>query len=255
MKINQLYFSPTGGTEKVVRLLSNVFSGEQCAIDFSVAQREYADCVFEQGELCIIGVPSFGGRAPALAIQRLAQMKAFGTPTVLVVAYGNRDFDDTLLELQDTVRARGFHVIAAIAAVTEHSIMHQFGTGRPQESDCSELCAYAEKIKQALATNQELPEALVPGNTPYREYGGLPMKPKAGKDCNGCGACVLACPAGAISPENPRETRTDLCITCMRCVARCPQHARSIHPALLFAAGKKMHKSCSSPKANLLFLG
>jgi MauM/NapG family ferredoxin protein len=44
------------------------------------------------------------------------------------------------------------------------------------------------------------------------------------EDCTRCGACIRACPMGAI-PEEPRETRHRECIACLRCVRVCPESA------------------------------
>jgi hypothetical protein len=52
-----------------------------------------------------------------------------------VAVFGNRAIDDTLLELQDVLVASGFVCIAGMETVAEHSLMHQFGTGRPDQQD------------------------------------------------------------------------------------------------------------------------
>lgn len=253
--INKLYFSPTGNTKTVIELIAGVWKSEQQTLDFSISEKDYSPCTFTTEDLCLIGVPSFGGRVPTVAAAHLAQMKAAATPTILVTTYGNRDYDDTLLELKEIVQQNGFHVIAAIAAVTEHSIMHQFGTGRPDAADQKELLEFAQKIKQHMENGVFLSDVVVKGNTPYREYHGLPLKPGANKNCTKCGVCAKNCPANAIPTEMPSQTLKDRCITCMRCVTICPQHARNLNPALLFVAGKNMKKSCVSRKSNVLFLG
>lgn len=255
MKVNEIFFSPTGSTKSVVRLISSVWAGEPAEIDCSLPDSDYGATGFGADELCIIGVPSFGGRVPAVALERLGRMKAHGTPAVIIATFGNRDYDDTLLELRDALKKRGFHVIAAIAAVTEHSIMRQFGSGRPNAADENELRGYSETIKRAMESGEPLPEVGVKGNMPYRDYSGLPFIPSAGSACNRCGTCAKVCPMCAIPFENPSETDKQRCITCMRCARVCPQRARKINPLMLFAAGRKMKKVCTAEKKNELHLG
>ncbi|MEG1253467.1 MAG: 4Fe-4S binding protein [Raoultibacter sp.] len=255
MKINRLYFSPTNSTQKVIELISDAWEGEVRDIDISDPHKEYAEYTFASDELCLVGVPAFGGRVPTCALEHLAHMKASATPTVLVATFGNRAYDDTLLELKDTLSRKGFHIVAAIAAATEHSIMHQFGTGRPDAADKKELQTWAQRIKDALEQGTPLPEVEVGGTRPYTPYTGLPFTPRASDSCTLCGTCAASCPTQAIAADHPNTTDAERCITCMRCVALCPADARKINAMMLFAAGKKMKKACSQRKDNELFFG
>ena len=94
----------------------------------------------------------------------------------------------------------------------------------------------------------------LPGNRPYREYGGVPFKPEADNSCTGCGLCAKECPAGAIPAEKPSSVDKEKCISCMRCVSVCPRHARDLNRLVLFAASQKMKKACSGRKKNELFI-
>ena len=198
-----------------------------------------------------MAVPSYGGRIPLVITDMFRNVKADGTKAILVAVFGNRAIDDTLLELQDVLEASGFVCITGMEAVAEHSLMHQFGTGRPDQQDERELLEFAEKIMKNIETQDE-PE--FPGNRPYREYGGVPLKPVANGKCTSCGLCAKECPADAISLDNPKLTDKDKCISCMHCVAICPKKARNCNKFISFIAGKKMKKVCSGRKENKLYL-
>lgn len=255
MKLFEMVFSPTGGTQKVCEILANEFQRETVKINLMNENPSEGKDEIEPDDICLIAVPSFGGRVPVPAAERLKKLKGNHGKAVLVVVFGNRAYDDTLLELKEIAEASDFVCIAAIAAVAEHSIMRQYGSGRPDVRDREELKGYAALILRMLSEGRDLGELTVPGKQPYREYKGLPLHPKAGKACNECGACADICPVGAIRKESPRETDSETCITCMGCVAVCPQNARKLSSVLLAAASNKMKKVCSTRKDNEFMMG
>lgn len=252
MKNYMIHFSPTGGTKKVMDILTKEFLISQeidlCKTDFNGSEFK-----FEKKDICFIGVPSYGGRVPKTVIERLKEMNGNDARAVLVIVYGNRDYDDTVLELKNEVTVCGFQVKAAVAAVAEHSIMRQFGTGRPDAADEKELLEFSKKIRTSLE-KQALTQCEVPGNYPYKEYNGVPMKPKGNNNCSHCGTCADLCPVGAIPKDNPASVDKNACISCMRCISVCPRHAREVNKLALMAASKKLNKVCSGRKRNQLFI-
>ena len=134
MSVYAIYFSPTKGTEKIVKLLSRIF-GSCKEMDLSKQRAEKNIAAFKEQDICFIGVPSYGGRVPELAVKRIANLQGNGAKAVLVASYGNRAYEDTLLELQEEVEKQGFVCVAAVAAIAEHSIMHQFAAKRPDKRD------------------------------------------------------------------------------------------------------------------------
>lgn len=163
--IYNIYFSPTGSTQKVTSFLANQIN--TCTdVDLSLPKNNFSINIGKD-DFCIVGVPSFGGRVPDIAIKRLSQLKGHQTPVLAVVTYGNRAYEDTLLELKETLEQQGFICIAAIACVAEHSIMHQFAKGRPNQDDLNEMAGFMEEVKKRL--KKQAISVYVPGNNPYKE--------------------------------------------------------------------------------------
>lgn len=252
MSIYAICFSPTGGTKKVVETVAGAF-GDYKTIELCTNQ-ELPERNFSKENLCVIGVPSFGGRVPEIIFNKMDKFSGNQTKTVIIAVYGNRAYEDTLKELENYLMSEGFSCIAGIAAIAEHSIMHQFAKGRPDQEDLKELVLYAEKIKEKMKHSSDNCAVSVPGKVPYKKYNGMPIVPKAGRKCNSCGLCACECPTGAIPADNPKITQKENCITCMHCVSVCPVKARKLNPVIVMAASNKMKKVCSERKNNALFL-
>jgi len=248
MRTVEIIFSPTGGTEKVAHIISRRWSDHTETIDLSDPKTDFTKCEIKNEDMVLVAMPSFGGRAPAIAIQRLKQINGNGANCTLVCVYGNRAYEDTLVEMDDAAKLCGFRVIAAIAAVAEHSIISKYATNRPDAADEAQLTDLAGRILQKGGDT-----ASIPGNRPYKKAGGGGLVPKATKDCVKCGLCAGQCPVQAIDPET-FEADSKKCISCMRCVKQCPHDARQVSKAMVSVAALAIKKACSVRKENELFL-
>lgn len=253
MKLYNIVFSPTGGTKKVADCLTSALEGEITTVDLTDSKQDFDAVLLTKEDVAVISMPSYGGRVPAVAAQRLSQVHGSGARAVLVCVYGNRAYEDTLVELEDTAKQAGFQVIAAVAAIAEHSIARQFAAGRPDSQDAAQLSDFAKQIRLKLSENN-LTEPTIPGNRPYKKAGGTSMVPKATKECSNCGVCAAECPVQAIDKKDPKSVDEKACISCMRCIAVCPQGARRVNPVMLSAASLMLKKVCSERKECELFL-
>jgi len=255
MNVSQIIFSPTGGTKRVADIITQTWKTTVSEIDLTDAKTDYAALSLKQDDIAVIAVPSYGGRVPPLAAQRISKICGNQAQCVIVCVYGNRAYEDTLIELRDIAEECGFKVIAAVAAVAEHSIMHQYAAGRPDAEDKKELQNFAGKIWEKInssATETSAPQ--IPGSRPYKKAGGVGLVPKADSKCTNCGLCAENCPAQAISKENIKTADSKKCISCMRCVVKCPQKARKVNGAMVSAAALAMKKACSTRKGNEVYL-
>ena len=150
MRFYNIFFSPTGGTEKVADIVAKGTKLDAEEIDLIKEPDKLMKVKFEKKDLCLVAVPSYGGRIPAVVTDMFCKVKADGTKAILVAVFGNRMIDDTLLELQDVLEASGFVCIAGMEAVAEHSLMHQFGTGRPDRQDEKELLELCKTAKHKV---------------------------------------------------------------------------------------------------------
>lgn len=244
-------FSPTGGTKKVADALAEGWGETFIPVDLLNTEHRTE---FEEDDLCIFSVPSYGGRIPTAAADHLQGMTGNHAKAILVAVFGNRAIDDTLIELSDVLKKSGFRCIAAIEAVAQHSLMPQYGAGRPDTEDLQQLKGFAKRIKAAVEKEVLSEELILPGKRPYKKYNGVPLKPYGTKECIGCGLCAQECPTGAIPVTNYRKTDKSKCISCMHCAAVCPKQARKLNKMLMLAAAQAMKKNCAERKSNKLYL-
>ena len=251
MNVYELYFSPTGGTKAVADAVAEGWGGSCTPIDLLLGAEKKQ---YHAGDVCLVAVPSYGGRVPSAAVDRIRDLSGNGAWAVLIAVFGNRAIDDTLLELSDELQRAGFRVIAGMEAVAQHSLMPKYGTNRPDADDVTELHSFARQIQQALTAGTLSPAVELPGNRPYRDYKGVPLKPSVGSGCISCGRCAEECPVEAIPMMNCRTTDTKRCISCMHCVTVCPKHVRKVNKLMVFVASMAMKKDCTERKANHLYL-
>ena len=252
MKYFQMVFSPTGGTLKIAKIIMSDLSSSTETIDLSSPTEDFSKYSFSADDIVLIAVPSFGGRVPSLAVSRLAKVKGNGARCILLCVYGNRAYEDTLIELYDTASGCGFSVVAAVSAIAEHSIMHQYASGRPDKQDEMKLKSFSQKILQKLEKPSDPPK--IPGNKPYKKAGAAGLVPKTNKECIDCGLCAKQCPANAINRADVRKVDSKKCISCMRCVAKCPRSAKTVNGVMVAAASLAIKKACSLRKECELFI-
>lgn len=232
MKVNEvfgIYFSPTNGTEKCVSEVAGVLKKDYQRIDLTKSENRKKDYVFGKEDLVMIGSPVYGGRLPMLEEPLFRNLKGNNTPVVCMVSYGNRDYDDALLELKTNLENQGFLPVAAGAFIAVHSFSDQLGTNRPDVQDLGELKDFGQKIKEKIKGNEDVVELQVKGNPEYKTFNPMPFAPMPNENCSDCKICVEVCPVKAIDPDDVKIVDVKKCIDCYACAKKCPEKARSIN--------------------------
>lgn len=241
--IYAVYFSATGTTEQIVTQIANGLSEKMklpvSNIDFTLPSAREETVQFSSEDVVVFGTPVYAGRVPNVLLPYLNNKvkgnHALGIPVVL---FGNRNYDDALVELQNLLEGNEFHTIAGGAFVGEHSFSYTLAADRPDAHDLKVADAFADKIATYIQRLREIPSTpvLLNGANPIRPYytprdrkgnpvNILKVKPKTKESCTQCGICANVCPMGSISHEDASQYN-GICIKCGACVKKCPVGAK-----------------------------
>ncbi len=274
MKINQItavYYSPTGNTKEVALTI-----GKQIAQALHIPLRECsytlpasraAHYSFSSTDLVLFATPVYAGRVPNKMLPFVESgFTGGGALAVPMVTFGNRSFDNGLIELRNLLEANGFHTIGAAAIATSHVFSDRIAPGRPDAADWEILKQFASDVALKVQTMAALPAAIsVPGDNPPLTYytplgvDGKPTvflkaKPQTTASlCDGCGICAAACPMAAISKDDPTQV-PGTCIKCQACVKICPTGAKYFDDAAFLSHVKMLEQNYTARKDPQVFV-
>ena len=270
-KIWAVYFSGTGTTRRTVeRIAGGIASRLNLpaeSVDFSRPAVRQETLRFGEKDLVVFGTPVYDGRVPNVLLPFLQErIVGGGALAVPVVLFGNRNYDDALIELRNILAADGMHPIAAGAFVGEHSFSRVLGANRPNAEDEALMDEFAARVAELAAGLDAAPvkSVAVRGKEPLRPYytprdrAGNPInilkvKPKTDMSrCGGCGLCADLCPMGSIDPADVSAVR-GICIKCCACVKGCPTGAKFFDDAGYLYHQHELEAQYARPAENEVF--
>lgn len=234
--LHLVYFSPTGTTKKTLEFIARGTGIKNIVHHDVTLPGSVPEKIIEipVNEMAIFGAPVYAGRLPDVAVTRLSKFRSAGSPAAAAVLYGNREYEDALLELGELAAGTGFVVIGAGAFLGEHSYSTPetpIAAGRPDAEDEKKAVEFGRDLMElfrAISIPEDVMPPELPGNRPYRKKVNHPKAPPetVPEKCNLCGECVDVCPVGAINIRGQVETDAESCILCCACIKACPEQAR-----------------------------
>lgn len=261
--INLVYFSPTNNTKKIVRSIANGTGINSInEIDLTHLSKKSIEQIEIKDQLTIIGAPVYRGRISEDAAERLKNLKAKNSLAIVIAVYGNRGYDDALIELKDIVQKVGFEILSAAAFVGEHSFSgknKEIAHGRPDKDDINFAIDFGKQSYKKLMSSNDFTENKnlnIPGNFPYKINDKMPALAPVTieENCTKCGKCVEVCPVDAVKLNYKIVTDNSICILCGACIKNCKNNAREFNdPALKKMIGN-LFVNCQKRKEPESFL-
>lgn len=226
-KVKYYYFSPTNTTRKVVEKIAQGTNLEVEEENITFIEKNKDSYLNDKDTLVIVGVPVYAGRVPQIILKTLKSIKGEGF-VVPIVVYGNRAFEDALVELEDILKENGFSILAGGAFIGEHSYTKKVGTNRPDSQDLEIAFNFGKKIVEKIEKG-DFSQPTLPGNRPYKPD--MPVRifaPSANNKCVYCRKCWVVCPVGAIDSRKPDIVDVEKCIHCYACIKICTFNGREV---------------------------
>lgn len=231
--LNLIYFSPTDGTKKILKEIARGINLEYKEFDITLPQNRVDNLFFDENDIILVGMPTYAGRFPKLLNNYMEKIQCNNSLCVPIATYGNRDYEDSLLELKDLLEDKSCKTLAAATFVTEHSSTDKLGTKRPDREDLSVAYDFGLKLRsklENLKSIDELENLNIPGNFPYiiKNVPMLKITPQTKETCVNCKICAKHCPTAAIDFDNCKEIDVNKCIKCCSCIKRCPFNSKEM---------------------------
>lgn len=296
MKIERIwavYFSPTGGTKKVVTTLAKDLAQElqkeMQELDLTKPENREKVYPFSEKDLVIVGTPVYAGRVPNKLLPDLEKcLEGNDAAAIPVSVYGNRSFGDALMELKLLLQEKGFRPVGAAAVVSRHAFSDKLAAGRPDEEDMEEMHTFAKNVAAILRGKTQHIDAgakagadveadrmtesnaaasdgvSVPGNQPVGAYyiplqeDGTPakfLKAKPITNIEKCRQCGICAAACPMGSIDVSDAAqvTGVCIKCQACVRICPQHAKHFTDEQFLSHVRMLEKNYTRRAENYFF--
>lgn len=293
MKTTAIYFSPTGNTKKYTETMAAAVTADYEVLDLTKVQNKEVQRTFGADELVIIGMPVYAGRIPMAAAPRLDGLKGNGTPCILVATYGNRHYDDALVEMEDIAKENGFVVKGAAALIGRHTY-GAIEVNRPDAADLEAAADFAKRICAALDKNAEQKctctdtareiegkcastpfvkgdtqnttdtetgngaetciESSIPGSRPYQKEA-IPGGQFKPLTSDACVGCGVCKEACPVAAiDDDFQVNPEICISCFRCIRNCPVGAKNMDVEAYLTFAEDFTKKLAARRENEFFM-
>jgi len=244
MKVLILYFSATGNTAKIAKVIEEKFKKEGVRVtmsDITSLGERQRKIDFEPYQAIVFGAPVHARRAPKAVRDWLKTLDGHGKKCSMFFTYGGFGVHPTHYSTREILKEQNFIVVSSADFLGAHT----FNLGgwramgdRPNKLDFEVAKEYVEltykrftgednrilgEFEKTEYTEEQLDSA---ETSRFRVITQIPTR--SGEECSMCLECEELCPSGAIEAESG-EADKEKCIACLACVSNCPEKVLKIN--------------------------
>jgi hypothetical protein len=109
---------------------------ETGSLDYTLPPARARSYSFGDGDIVVWGSPVYAGRLPNKLLPFIQNnFKGNGALAVPIVVFGNRSYDDALVELRNVLESNGFRAVAGAGIAASHVFSDKLAAGRPDAAD------------------------------------------------------------------------------------------------------------------------
>ena len=244
MNLLILYFSATGNTAKMAKVIKERFAELGCKVtmaNVTTYKKREAKIDFTPYDAVVFGAPIHARRAPRVVREWLRTLDGQGKKCSMFFTYGGFGVHPTHYSTRQILEKQNFRVVSSAEFLGAHTF--NLGgwkgmKGRPDERDYDVAKAYVERTYKRFINEHEnllgelekteYPEELLDAAETSRFKVVTQLPTRGGQACSMCLTCEALCPTGAIKAESGEADR-GRCIVCLACVANCPDQVLEIN--------------------------
>ena len=244
MTILILYFSATGNTAKMAKVIEERFAelgGKVTTANMTSYKNRQEKINLTPYEAVVFGAPIHARRAPRVVREWLKTLNGQGKKCSMFFTYGGFGVHPTHYSTRQILEEQHFRVVSSAEFLGAHTFNlggWKAMVGRPDERDFDVAKEYVERTYTRFINEDEnllgelekteYSEELLDAAEASR-FKVLTLLPtRGGQECGMCLECEELCPTGAIKAESG-EADKGRCIACLACVANCPENVLKIN--------------------------
>jgi ferredoxin/flavodoxin len=244
MKVLILYFSATGNTAKMAKVIEEKFADMGCKVtmaNMTSYENRQEKIDLTPYEAVVFGGPVHARRAPRVVREWLRTLNGQGKKCSMFFTYGGFGTHPTHYSTRQILEEQNFRIVSSAEFLSVHTFNiggWKAMEGRPDERDFDVAKEYAERTYTRFINEDEdllgelekteYPEELLDAAEASRFKRLTQLPSRGGEECSMCLVCEELCPTEAIDAESG-EADKEKCIACLACIANFPEQALKIN--------------------------